>query len=59
MNERLTNSDRLSLLSEAVEINELTNQERVSLLGALGLYTCEFDDYDNPPEPLNIFKSIN
>jgi len=59
MTERLTNPDRIDLLNEAVEITSLTNHEKVSLLGALGLYTCEFDDYINPPEATSTWKSIN
>jgi len=65
MTERLTNSDKLELLSEAVEITSLTNKERIALIGAtgllasLGLYDASQDVYDNPPEPLNIFRSIN
>jgi len=65
MTERLTNSDKLELLSEAVEITSLTNRERIGLLGAvgvmasLGFYDASQDEYVNPPEPLNVFRSIN
>ena len=61
MTEKLKNSDKLSLLSEAVEITSLTNKERINLLGAIGLYDASLDleEYVNPPEPLNVFRSIN
>jgi len=65
MTERLTNSDKLSLLSEAVEITSLTNKERIGLLGAVGLmtslgfYDASQDEYDNPEHVDSVWKSVN
>ena len=55
MNERFTNSDKIEQLS----VSSITEDERIHLLGALGLVDAAMFDYINPDEAPNYWKSAN